>query len=827
MNQNGLIDLLLLSGFANYFDRRIFFYNSVSDYETDSDYYEEKNAVNFNPNDHITATIDILTIDGDKFDYLLVLDPSPETPEETIISRWFVTEAQRLMNGQYRFTLRRDVVAESIGKKTFVIEAPIFVEKGHLQDNDPMIVNSEGMNFNQIKKSETFIKDDFDLEGYIVGYMESGSSIAEKTVTTTLANPPSALSANDIETLTGIDSSTVNDLLNGVEKPFASGDISLVFGYRQTAISIFYEKFQGYLKGETLAATKEGSIVGAFSWAHNVGVINKTNADVMDESYTYFNSLSESTKRAAVEDVLDNQYPSEKFYNDKEYNKLTQLVGQIVQIGGDYFTISGFVSSGLNAHPEIEINKGENSVFNNYIQALATTEADDWIIYMNYQVRTIRLQLTPYEVGAVKYMISSSAYSLTDAPYTMFVIPFGQKLNILLPGNLSILGEDGDRVITKEEAFAVAADIAKTLDKKLYDIQLLPFLPNYSRWYKKWTSDGIDYNCFAIGGANPKTIYYDFDEIKINTDDIGLIIYPRQSSFEQTIVRKLSLHDSMKVESQCNFYRLCSPNYNGIFEFNLAKMGGSVTNFYVSCTYKPYSPFIKVAPQFNFLYGSNFNDGRGLICGGEFSLPIITDAWTTYENNNKNFNNIFVREVQNLEVSQRLEKIQEKISAGAGTVAGAAGGAIAGAKFSGGNPYAIAGGAAAGLGAGALGGLIDIGLGEERRKEAHDYMLDRFNLNISNIKAIPLSLTRVSSFTLINKVFPFIEYYSCTDEEKAALEKKIQYDGMTVGRIGSLTEYMSDEKHYFKGQLIRAVGINEDSHFVDALFQEIAKGVYI
>ena len=67
----------------------------------------------------------------------------------------------------------------------------------------------------------------------------------------------------------------------------------------------------------------------------------------------------------------------------------------------------------------------------------------------------------------------------------------------------------------------------------------------------------------------------------------------------------------------------------------------SVDSFLIDCTYKPFNPLIRIQPSFKGLYGSSFMDGRGLICGGDFSLPIIKSAWVTYQQNNKNFANIF------------------------------------------------------------------------------------------------------------------------------------------------------------------------------------------
>lgn len=86
-----------------------------------------------------------------------------------------------------------------------------------------------------------------------------------------------------------------------------------------------------------------------------------------------------------------------------------------------------------------------------------------------------------------------------------------------------------------------------------------------------------------------------------------------------------SLIEDIKASNECDTYRLCSPNYNGVFEFSVAKNGNNVNGFHADCTYRPYNPYIYVHPNFSGLYKQNYEDARGLICGGEFSLGILND----------------------------------------------------------------------------------------------------------------------------------------------------------------------------------------------------------
>lgn len=310
------------------------------------------------------------------------------------------------------------------------------------------------------------------------------------------------------------------------------------------------------------------------------------------------------------------------------------------------------------------------------------------------------------------------------------------------------------------------------------------------------------------------------------TDHASFILWARNATFQTKLDYSLSLTNSMKVDSQCNFYRLMSPNYQGSFEFNVAKNGGSVAYFLAECTYKPYTPYIKVVPQLGFLYGMNYGDNRGLLCGGDFSLPRFTSAWENYELNNKNYQNIFNRDIQNLSLEQSLEKRQQVITGSAGILAAGIVGGGVGAKA--GGIYGAIAGAAVGTAGSAAGFAADLDMLASRQKEARSVAIDKFNYQLGNIKALPYTLTKVGAFDINSKIWPFLEYYTCTDEEKEALESKITYESMTVMRIESIGNYLEafDTKHYLKGELIRNETIADDNHILEALNYEFTKGVY-
>lgn len=153
------------------------------------------------------------------------------------------------------------------------------------------------------------------------------------------------------------------------------------------------------------------------------------------------------------------------------------------------------------------------------------------------------------------------------------------------------------------------------------------------------------------------------------------------------------------------------------------------------------------------------------------------------------------------------------------------GGALTGALV--GGPIGAVVGGLVGAGASAAAGIRDYQLSEQLRQEAIDYSVDQFGYQLGNIKALPNSLTRTSSLTYNNKLFPFLEFYSCTDEEKTALENKLKYNGMTVMRIGTIQEFLRSEPSYIKGKLIRFEGTYNNFHVVNEIANEINKGVFI
>lgn len=289
------------------------------------------------------------------------------------------------------------------------------------------------------------------------------------------------------------------------------------------------------------------------------------------------------------------------------------------------------------------------------------------------------LELTPvYKYAGVK--LDTSIYELNDQPYYMFCMPYTDKITVM---NGSTIKYSMSQALSISLATKFAAEAGK---ENIFDIQMLPFCPaRYAINAFKPTPGWVWVNEQAgighggvVGGIDYTQVKtpYIFDEadfsglynpIKMYTKtgsadpvasetEVGKLFWAPQGNFSFDILYQIPTKSDaldLKVASETEVYRLCSPNYSGIFEFD-PYMNGGVQLFNVDCSYKPFNPYIHINPSFNYLYGDDFNDQRGLIVQGDFSLPQETDAWTQYQLNNKNYQQIFDRQVQNLKVNQDI-----------------------------------------------------------------------------------------------------------------------------------------------------------------------------
>ena len=183
-----MYNIYCLQGFNNYYNRIVKKINTLEAYlayqeENDKDYMFYEN-INFVPNDCVNTNQILNWSETWLPDYFVIEDNNTH-----IITRWFVVESVRQRGQQYLFQLRRDLFVDFYDS---IIKTPCFVEKASLTYENPLIFNKEDIAVNQIKTSETEIRDESDC-AWIVGYYSKGSKL---TGTVDTNAEPEAISVN-------------------------------------------------------------------------------------------------------------------------------------------------------------------------------------------------------------------------------------------------------------------------------------------------------------------------------------------------------------------------------------------------------------------------------------------------------------------------------------------------------------------------------------------------------------------------------------------------------------------------------------------------------
>lgn len=782
---------LMAIKYNNYYNRILRIGKTIHDYEAEdgNPYYEYR--VYFKFGDGVNTT-QVLNDNVENKDYVILI----EEDGTTINSRWFIIDATYQLNGQQVVTLRRDLLADF---SDTVLYSDSFIEKGYLRRGNNLLFNKEDMTFNQVKKEELLLKDSTNIP-WIVGYYPNNANI---TGTAQLSNTEydEVVNSNFEDWKYYEYFSPFTGIMHGLPKSttfstYNSGAVSAQYGSSTLKTNTYQSDFGNTVDTSYVNEIPDGIFAAISSPAYdNHGFQDKVR-NVLERNYDVYKELLiaeyEWTRREDFNNVISYNNKRVKF-NDgikllkvkrTEFNNsLTYTATYGLDLSNKF--ISDYGKQGITISPQA----GKPWVYVSYLYDIYTCTADSTAS------------------GKYSYSIGQNHYTLSDSPYSMFCMPYGP---------LTVIEGENSIKTDKDIQMAVATSMAET-SGNIYDIQILPYCP----------IGEINSTSYTVTDTRA------YDVIKIGETTAGYIFHCQRSSFSKrlsllplpTWLTERSDPADIKVQNECEFIRFNSPNYASSWEMSVAKNEG-VSWVNVAATYKPYNPYIKIYPDFKGLYGSDFNDQRGLILSGDFSIPVVTDQWKTYELNQKNYQSMFDREIKNLEVQQKYGRLQDVVGAATGAIGAAGTGAALGSAA---GPLGMAIGAVAGgiMSAGA--GIADVAINDQLRDEAKNYKTDMYGYQLGNIKALPNTLTKTSAYNIDNKYFPFIEHYSATNVEIWAFKDKLKYNGMTVGVIGRFIDYINNDEYaqtYVKGQLIRLRSIG-DMNIANQLALEMSKGVYI
>lgn len=815
---------LYLYNYNNYFNRIVKKESSLANYGTP---IYSITGTNFDMNDSVEAS-HVVNYGGFDGDYVVITDN-----KGNITSRWFVMENTRNRGGQHTLKLRRDLIVDNYDK---IINAPALINRAMVNYDNPLIFNEEGFSFNQIKKGELLLKDGIGIPWYYI-YMPKNAVAKSGIISQSQIIP-------DYEVNTAIDSS-----------PYAKGKRYSDFANSSFKVNCAQVKYPwDWLSSTNLHYTQIALNNFTAEDSQNFGVndnfiwFDNDMSDILTAIYNEFNNATTITGLNNALKLYLNLTPSldmraiysnNKIVKDSN-NKYYQMVVKKYTKKGDFYT------GDVDTNSMFVYMK---SLIENTSLTVRGTNYGDYCFRVEYTYYEYDIDYIELKPDSITWTVDFSNHAkVNDGDYNILCLPadtiYGYINNTLYEFN-------------KETSMTILNGIIKEYGNTvIYDIQLLPYQPGFITYLPSTQVqlyiddiDSLRYEVFSNKGI----IFY-LDSISCNSRIILRDLISNLPAYQQQIIPLEELNhyldlymyiydlDSVtqvngnpdynqraimyKFSNECDKYRICSPNYNGLFEFNVAKNGGSVETIDVNMTLRPYNPYIHLVPNFKGLYGDNFDDCRGLICQGDFSIPIITDQFKTYEYQNKNYENIFNRQIQHMDFEYSKARTEALFGATVGTIGAGISGGVTGGMI-GGGVGAVAG---AGIGtiASAIGGAVDYNILKQRQAENKDLAIENYKYQLGNIKALPYTLNKITPFTENNKIWPFIEYYTCTDEEKMMLANKIKYNSMNCNKIDKIINVLQpNKKHYLNASLIRLEDLDCQMHEAQEIYNEILKGVFI
>lgn len=797
-----MIYQVYLLSYNNYYNRRVRYQATLNDYLSDGAVLIATiEDTDFKPGDGITTVIEPFYDETDfgHPDYVLVEDENGRQ------SRWFIMDDFRIRGGQFRLNLRRDVIADSY---SVLLEAPAYIERATAKINSAFLFTPEGNSYNQIKTSQTSLKDKSGCP-WIVGYIDRKYHNTESI---------SIAADSAYHVIQTFDKTSSFPYYNN------RSEANLVpLGYDTIKFCMTANSGYGKNNNYWIGIDKNGNAATPTLSQDKVyveGLTNNTNASATQKFGSTIKSgvKLEDSMNILTAAAKDNGYAAQLFEMSHNYTGIplsAATAPDIERYAESYINIAGTIylvhlHYGTTAAKRVNGDSASNAVFGSWAQKSGLFSSVSGYGQFEYTATGAYIDLEKIDTAALTTTIPTTRRQLEDAPYDMFCMPYG---------NILFGGKDEDYSTDKNISQRVATRIATTLDTNCYDIQILPYCP---------LPDSIigNFNFFDLRGMTENSDY-----VYINDEDkpVGVMFWLRKSNFTKTLNYTITVPQdalNLKVANEIDIYRLVSPNYAAIYEFSAAKNYG-VAQFNVSCSYKPINPYIKVCPKFKGYNGNNFIDPRGLILSGDFSMPRIQDAWISYELQNKNYERIFNRQLDSMNIQSGYQHASDVATATTGAIGAGAQGFMMGnmAGMGKGGSIAMAG-IMSGLSAGA--GIADIAMKSALRQEQISLYEDMFALNNGNIKALPNTLTNVSALNPDNLLFPQLEYYTATPEEKYALQNQFLYRGMTINAISTLSNYIAETPSYIKGKFIRLPqAIQENYHFANEINHELNMGVYI
>lgn len=769
--------------YNSYFNRRIKVGKTEQELINLSEFFLSN--INFNVNDYIKTELVLNrgVLEDIDIDYILAYNLM-----NSVYSHWFIVKKEFNRRGQFILYLKRDILYDF---RNDLLNSKLYISRKKLNENDYNIYNKEGFTFNQIKTKELEIPDN-SYTPWIVGYydIKGISSLASgRTITPKNQYDISmyTISHTDWEyyNKSGLKSATFESLSN--------------FSCSPKALGTLLNLYVGTIKKESFEYTTT-------NMQTNTAVVRSL-INSMNENDIKNGNILLSTDN--INSYLSNNYASDITNKIDIYNNKKVLFSDGV------YKIS-FIDGLFGSYSTTLTEEMWNELYKDFEKS-GLNGTSNWNTYytkeISYYGESYQVLMEKISSDTIYYEIPSTANKNNSNTYKMFCMPY-KNINIKTPFQTSNVS------MKQENVFEIINDIVEqTTISNLYDIQLLPYCPLGEEYFNYSQLSQNEYLLTMKDSSNMKNFNYSCIRKNNSSGDIiGIMFFP--TNINRTFKYNLSIKriTNIKVQNETEFLRFNDTTHNSSWDFDYVQNGG-LSKVNVFCTFKPYNPFILIQPKFDKLYGENYKDSRGLICSGDYSLDRVSDAWITYKLNNKNYQNIFDRQIENLSVSNKITNQNSIFSTIANSLSASVGGAIGG-SFVGGIGGAVSGAVVGGT-ASTIGGLLDYSNQIKLQEEQISYSTDIYNYNLQNIQAQPTTLSKVSGLNIQTREFPYIELYSASNNEISFFTNWLEYNGMKTDELGYLSE---DYRGYIKANILKCDLPND---IIYAMNEELKNGVII
>ena len=818
------MDTVYFYKFNNYYNRIIKRYATIAEYTSNATLLGKQENCNFVHGDGVNSSFvwnkDASTTDTP--DYVVVDDYKGN------ISRWFVTNSFKTRDRQDRLTLRRDLIADYWDD--VIKHSPCLIRKGYVGETSPFLFNDEGVRYNKVKEEEILIKDASNCS-YIVGFISNNAAAVNPIngtasatnydyVYSSLADFPFK---DYVEGAGNNHTEVATKLVRDLFYTFKFSATGAPVGSSVYNAELDFNRFGGTkLPGYTNGYASGGTSPNNTSWLYykingdNLGTVVSTTRNIASERgdliRRYANAIvSKCNNLSVMENLAKQLFPLE----ESTYNELAIFDGKYIKVGAVIYK-----AKLVSTNTTTRTYNATNVMRGVFRTALMPSEVEldnisptyyytddvvnDGDLKVMSNTADFYLQFVEEPMNYTTELKAANIRThLLDQPYDMFVM-------INDDGVAYKVGTDNYTSNHEININMAQAICEASGTNAVYDIQIVPFNPIQGAILADNSINWLNYDAVAIKDTN--------------NNIVGHYIMCNKSSFKLTLDKtELKFNPTdLKFDYNTKLYRLCSPNQETVFEFSPA-MNGGIDTWEVSCDYRPFTSYIKVQPTWKKWYGqaeyNGLTDFRGLVYNSSLCVTQLSDAWSNYVANNKNYQQLFDNQINTLTKQNEIQINAAEETLGLRSFTGMPIGSVLR----------------------TIGGMKDIDMQKELNNVAISKLETDFKYQLDNIKAMPHTIKKLTNINEDTRIFPYIEIYSATSDEINSYNLKTEFTGYTIMTTGFITDFLKpvtynniwleDGLTFIQASLINLDLTRSeetaDNHMAVEIASELDKGIYI